>query len=139
MKRFFERAWKATCLSGLAILWILTFMYPVFADAFIANDMGDGILELTTRTDDGFVVQSVARLESEKDKKKIVYFCVTETKGHAQRCFFGLDREFRNVKEGDKILGLQYELSDRFHNNKKQIPIGDGRYFYSVKVIRPNA
>jgi hypothetical protein len=135
----FDKVWKATCLSGLAILWILTFIYPTFSEAFIANDMGEGILELTTRTDEGFVVRSVTRLRSDKTKAKTIYFCISETKGLVQKCFFGLDREFRNIKEGDRLIGLQYEVAERFHNNKKQVPIGAGKYFYSVKIIRPSA
>ncbi len=139
MQKFVGKIWKVACLSGLAILWFLAFFYPSFSEAFIANDMGDGVLELTTRTDQGFLVRSVARLQSDKDKKKMIYFCISETNGSAQRCFYGLEREFKNIKEGDKMLGLQYDLSERLHNNKRQIPIGEGRYFYSVRVIRPSA
>ncbi len=140
MDQFLAKFWRIACLSGLAVLWILSVLYPNFSRAYSSNDMGDGVLELSTPNDQGFVVTQAARKTISSDGKRWVYFCITENdRLPNNRCFYGRDREFRDVKEGMKLLTLQYELKDRLYNNKNEIPVGKGRYFYSVKIVRPAA
>ena len=133
------KMWRWIALSGLAALWVITVAFPNFSRAYITNDKGDGVIELSTHTDQGFTVTELTRKTIESNGKKWIYFCVSENSKTSHRCFYGLDREFRDVKEGMKIMSLEYELKDRIYNNKQAISIGKGRYFYSVKVIRPAA
>lgn len=139
MGSILAKIWRWLCLSGLAILWVLTVAFPNFSRAYITSDMGDGLIELSTNTDQGFMVTELTHKTITSTGKKWVYFCVSENSKTSQRCFYGLEHEFRNVKEGMKIIGLQYELKDRIYNNKKLISVGKGRYFYAVKIVRPAA
>jgi hypothetical protein len=113
------------------------------ADASQAAEIEPGIIELSTTTEAGFKITDVAEKYTPKSKAKWVYFCLYEVTSHLknksdkQKCFYGSRDDFKNVKKGLVLNGIQYGLKNRIYNAKGNIPLQKNAYFYPVFVLRP--
>jgi hypothetical protein len=112
----------------------------------VASEISKGVIELRSNLDKGLVIIDTAKKYTEKSGRKWVYFCVVESdqvrnidKKRKKKCFYGEASIFDNVKEGKRLLGIEYGLKNRVYNDKGYIPIGSKRYFYPAQVIYEGA
>lgn len=107
------------------------------ANAMVASEIEPGIVELNTTNVYGFEVKEV--LERKVKGKEWIYFCVDEkvSKKPHSKCFYGLKQDFREVKEGMILNGIQYGLKQRIYNGKGYISLKKNAYFYPVLVLNP--
>lgn len=109
------------------------------AHAMVAAEIEPGIIELSTTNFQGFQIKDV--LEKKVKDKTWVYFCLSEkvSKKPLTKCFYGLKQDFREVKSGLKLNGIQYGLKKRIHNSKGNIALNKNAYFYPALIIRPQS
>lgn len=124
----------------LALIFMIGFMGALlFAPkgySMMVAEVEPGIIELNTTTINGFEITDYA--EKTIQGKSWVYFCVQSGKmPKSAKCFYGLKEEFKEVKLGLTLNGLQYSLKNRLVNTKGHIPVQKSSYFYRALVVRP--
>lgn len=109
------------------------------ANAKVAAEVEPGIIELSTTSEKGFLVEDIADKFVPKSKTHWIYFCISEQAFRRQspKCFYGTKDEFKSVKKGMILDGLQYGLKNRILNVRGDIPLQRNAYFYPVLIIRP--
>lgn len=109
------------------------------ANAKVAAEVEPGIIELSTTSEKGFLVEDIADKFVPKSKTHWVYFCISEQafRRQSSKCFYGTKDEFKSVKKGMVLDGLQYGLKNRILNVRGDIPLQRNAYFYPVLIIRP--
>lgn len=108
------------------------------ANAMSAAEIEPGIVELSTTNIYGFEISDVA--EKKIKSQDWIYFCLSEkksSKAHKSKCFYGLKQDFREVKVGMILNGIQYGLKKRILNAKGNLPLSKNAYFYPARVLRP--
>lgn len=123
----------------LALIWGLVALIGSLANAFVAYETAQGIVEVRSLNDWGLNVTRVQKRKSANGKRWI-YFCVNEItakniKTPAEKCFYGNPKTFSNVRVGARFRSIEYGLRNRVYNNKGFIAIGSERYFYPVYVL----
>lgn len=124
----------------LVIFLSLGFLIQVKnANAMVAAEIEPGIIELSTTVSSGFQIQNFT--EKKIKDKDWVYFCVSEkeSKKPISKCFYGLKQDFREVKMGLKLNGIQYGLKKRIHNTKESVLLKKNAYFYPAIILRPQS
>lgn len=108
------------------------------AHSMMAAEIEPGIIELNTTSINGFAITDYA--EKKIKGKTWVYFCVkAERSTKSAKCFYGLKDEFKDVKIGLSLNGLQYSLKNRIVNTKGHIPVQKSGYFYRALIVRPQS
>jgi len=108
------------------------------ANAMVAAEVEPGIIELSTTTESGFEVTQFSEKFVRKSNKTWVYFCVKElSRKTKEKCFYGQKDEFKDLKKGMRLNGVEYSLRRRIQNDKGYIPLQKNSYFYAALVIRP--
>src|SRR5262245_40925578 len=79
--------------------------------AFVAYEVSPGTVELRSRKDRGLIVTNAQTRNVGSSKTKLVYFCVSEVAAQGrtsnqEKCFYGANREFRNVKPNQKFASI---------------------------------
>jgi hypothetical protein len=106
--------------------------------AFVAGQIGPGIIELRSEANGGLQVQSF--VVQDRGPKTWLYFCVVD-KGprKKQRCFYARQNKFPSLRAGNILDRIEYGLGPRIHNKHGSIAIGQQRYFYPVRSVGARA
>jgi hypothetical protein len=107
------------------------------ANARVAAEVEPGIIELSTTHESGFEVIDTA--EKQIHNSHWVYFCINEkaARKFSPKCFYGARDDFKDVKKGLVLNGIQYGLKNRILNSKGNIPLQKNAYFYQALILRP--
>jgi hypothetical protein len=109
------------------------------ANAKVAAEVEPGVIELSTTTEAGFEVGDVFEKITSKNKTNWVYFCISEksSKKSSPKCFYGARQDFKTIKKGLVLNGIQFGLKNRIQNSKGNIPLEKNAYFYPALILRP--
>ncbi len=120
----------------LMLGFVSALIFAPKAHSMTAAEIEPGVIELNTTTVNGFSITEYA--EKKVRGKTWVYFCVkAERSTKSAKCFYGLKEEFKEVKIGLTLNGLQYSLKNRIVNTKGHIPVQKSGYFYRALIVRP--